>query len=381
MGHPVIHDDRPFMAEALRVAATIPRRPWPNPPVGAVVVRDGRVVGRGAHHGAGTDHAEVVALRQAGELARGGTLYCTLEPCNHAGRTPPCAPVVAASGISRLVAAIRDPNPGVRGGGLALVRAAGVNVKLGVMAEEALELAWPFVCTRAFARPFVLLKTASSLDACFAPPSGKRTEGEPAYLTSPASRREAQLLRRWCDVVVVGERTMAVDRPRLDGRLLGDADACPGLDPLPAYVDTDLSLQGGWARPFWVFAGAARAPEGEKRRIEQGCGTVVKCTERDGHVAPEALVAEFGRRGGHCLMVEGGPRLAAAFLGAGVVDRWVSFIAPIVLGAGPRWPERESRGAFNLTRASAVGPDARLVLDREPFDRTLASLANPGEGY
>jgi diaminohydroxyphosphoribosylaminopyrimidine deaminase/5-amino-6-(5-phosphoribosylamino)uracil reductase len=380
VGHPVIHDDRPFMAEALRVAATIPRRPWPNPPVGAVVVRDGRVVGRGAHHGAGTDHAEVVALREAGELARGATLYCTLEPCNHSGRTQPCAPVVASSGISTLVAAIRDPNPGVRGGGLARVRAAGVGVRLGVMAEEALELAWPFACTRAFTRPFVLLKTASSLDARFAPRSGQPTDVGPAYLTGLAARREVHALRRWCDVVAVGERTMAADRPRLDGRLLGDGDACPGLDPLPAYVDTDLSLQAAWPRPFWVFAGADRATEEGTRRIEQGCGTVVTCTERGGHVAPEALVAEFGRRGGHCLMVEGGPRLAAAFLGAGVVDRWVSYVAPVLLGAGPRLSDLESTGSFHLTRAGAVGPDARLVFDREPFERTLASLASPGEG-
>ncbi len=362
------------MAEALRLAARIPVRPWPNPPVGAVLVRDGRVVGRGAHHGPGTDHAEVVALREAGTLARGATLYCTLEPCNHDGRTPPCAPLVAASGVARLVAAIRDPNPGVTGGGLARVRQAGVEVTLGVMAEEALESVWPFVCTGAFARPFVLLKTAVSLDGHFAPPAGQRTADEPAYLTGPAARREVHVLRRWSDVVVVGERTMAADRPILDGRLAGDGDVCPGLDPLPAYVDTDLSLQRGWPRPFWVFVGADRAAGPAGHGIERHGGTVVPCAVRDGHVAPESLVAEFGRRGGHCLMVEGGPRLAAAFLDAGVVDRWVCYVAPVVLGDGPTWPERESRRAFHLTRAGAVGPDARLVFDREPFHATLADL-------
>jgi diaminohydroxyphosphoribosylaminopyrimidine deaminase/5-amino-6-(5-phosphoribosylamino)uracil reductase len=368
------------MAEALRLAARIPARPWPNPPVGALVVRDGRIVGRGAHHGAGTDHAEVVALRDADTLARGATLYCTLEPCNHEGRTPPCAPRIAGSGIARLVAAIRDPNPGVAGGGLARVLAAGVEVTLGVMAEEALETAWPFVCTGAFARPFVLLKTAVSLDGRFAPPSGQRATGEPAYLTSLAARREAHALRRWSDVVVVGERTMAEDRPRLDGRLAGDAEACPDLDPIPAYVDTDLSLQGGWPRPFWVFAGAGRAADQARRGVEARGGTVVPCAERDGHVAPESLVTEFGRRGGHCLMVEGGPQLAAAFLDAGLVDRWVSYVAPSVLGEGPTWPAREARGAFELTRAGAVGADARLVLDREPFHATLADLSAPQGG-
>ncbi len=379
MGHLETSDDRGFMAEALRLAARIPRRPWPNPPVGALVVRDGRIVGRGAHHGAGTEHAEAVALREAGTLARGATLYCTLEPCNHEGRMPPCAPLVAASGVARLVAAIRDPNPKVSGGGLARVRDAGVDVTLGVMAEEALETAWPFVCTGAFARPFVLLKTAVSLDGRFAPRAGQRTAGEPTYLTGVAARREVHALRRWSDVVVVGEGTMAADRPGLDGRLAGDADACPDLDPLPAYVDTDLSLQEGWSRPFWVFAGAERAAGQARQGIERRGGIVVPCAERDGHVAPESLVAEFGRKGGRCLMVEGGPRLAAAFLDAGVVDRWVCYVAPVTMGEGPTWPDRPSRGAFHLTRAGAVGPDARLVFDRAPFHAALADLAaTPG---
>jgi diaminohydroxyphosphoribosylaminopyrimidine deaminase/5-amino-6-(5-phosphoribosylamino)uracil reductase len=338
------------------------------------------MVGRGAHHGAGTDHAEVVALRDADTLARGATLYCTLEPCNHEGRTPPCAPLIAASGVARVVAAIRDPNPGVAGGGLERVREAGVEVALGVMAEEALETAWPFVCTGAFAQPFVLLKTAVSLDGRFAPPAGERTAGEPAYLTSLAARREVHALRRWNDVVVVGEHTMAADRPHLDGQLAGDAGTCPSLDPIPAYADTDLSLEGGWPRPFWVFAGAERAAGQARLGIERRGGTVVLCAERDGHVAPESLVAEFGRRGGHCLMVEGGPQLAAAFLDAGLVDRWVSYVAPTVLGSGPTWPERESRGAFHLTRAGAAGPDARLVFDREPFHAVLADLAAPRGG-
>ena len=135
---PAKPEDTSFMAEALRLAARIPRRPWPNPPVGALVVRDHQVVGRGAHHGAGADHAEVIALREAGPRALGATLYCTLEPCNHHGRTPPCAPLVASSGITRLVVGVADPNPAVCGGGLARVREAGVEVHSGVMRELSL---------------------------------------------------------------------------------------------------------------------------------------------------------------------------------------------------------------------------------------------------
>jgi diaminohydroxyphosphoribosylaminopyrimidine deaminase/5-amino-6-(5-phosphoribosylamino)uracil reductase len=366
------------MTEALRLAAEIPLRPWPNPPVGAVLVRDGRIVGRGAHHGPGADHAEAAALREAGPLARGATLYCTLEPCNHHGRTPPCAPLVVASGVARVVAAIRDPNVRVAGGGLARIREAGVAVTLGVMADEALELVWPFASTRAFARPFVLLKTAVSLDGRFAPTGGRRPAVEPVYLTGLAARREVHAFRRWSDAVVVGEETMAADSPRLDGRLAADAGACPSLDPIPAYVDTDLSLGRGWPRPFWVFAGASRADGQAREAIERLGGTVVPCAERGGHVAPESLVAEFARLGGHCLLVEGGPRLAAAFLAAGLVDRWISYVAPVALGDGVAWPGFKPRGMFHLTRTVAVGPDARLVFDREPFDAALAHLGGSG---
>lgn len=384
------------MAEALRLAARIPRRPWPNPPVGALVVRDHQVVGRGAHHGAGADHAEVIALREAGPRALGATLYCTLEPCNHHGRTPPCAPLVASSGITRLVVGVADPNPAVCGGGLARVREAGVEVHSGVMGEDALELIWPFVVTRAFERPFVLLKTATSLDGFFAPHHQGAPPGEPTFLTGPAARQDVHRLRRWCDMVVVGERTMQADHPRLDGRMVPEGDSCPGAEPLPAYVDTDLSLQQAWAKPHWIFAGARCASATQQHGIERRQGTVVLCQELDGHVAPASLVAEFQRRGGHCLMVEGGPTLAAAFLRANVVDRWVSYVAPIVLGAGVTWPgclaavdradvgpttgEPASRSSYHLTRSHAVGPDLKSVFDRQSFPETVARLSDTHAG-
>ena len=356
------------MREALGLAARIPRRPWPNPPVGAVVVRDGHVVGRGAHHGAGTEHAEGIALREAGRLARGATLYCTLEPCNHHGRTPPCAPLVVRSGISRLVVAVTDPNPRVRGGGLSSVRDAGLVVESGVLAPEALDMIWPFAATRAFERPFVVLKTAVSLDGFLAPLPDTRRPGQPVYLTGVESRRDVHRLRRWCDVVAVGEQTMAGDRPRLDGRLLDPDEPCPADDPLPAYVDTDLSLRAAWPRPFWVFAGVDAASSTRLPEIEGRRGTVVRCAVSRGHVSPASLVAEFGRRGGHVLMVEGGPTLAAAFLEAGVVDRWVSYVAPVVLGAGIGWPQGEPRWPGVLTRVERIGQDEKRVFDRRSLD-------------
>jgi len=362
------------MAEALALAARIPRRPWPNPPVGAVVVRDGVVVGRGAHHGAGTEHAEIVALREAGDAARGATLYCTLEPCNHQGRMPPCAPAVVRAGIGRAVIAIADANPKVCGGGTQRLQEAGIDVRVGVMAAEALDLVWPFVATRAFERPFVLLKTATTIDGFFAPPSSARRPDEPFYLTGGESRRDVHRLRRWCDAVIVGERTMAEDRPQLDGRLAGEDAPCPAADPMPGYVDTDLSLVAGWSRPHWVFVGASA------RDSTEAAGTwrsIVRCDERDGHVDLASLLARFVECGGRVLMVEGGPTLAAAFLRAGLVDRWIAYTAPVVLGGGVRWPDFPTDLQFHLTRAEQLGTDAKAVWDRLPFGATLRALAGP----
>ncbi len=374
MDHPDDLFDRRFMAEALELAARIPRRPWPNPPVGAVVVRDGHVVGRGAHHGGGTEHAEVAALREAGERARGATLYCTLEPCNHHGRTPPCAPAVQAAGVARVVMAIRDPNPRVSGGGLERLQASGIETRVGVMGDAALDLAWPFVATTAFERPFVILKTASSLDGRLAPTDECRPLGQPAYLTGPGARRDVHRLRRWCDVALVGEGTMTADAPRLDGRLVQPDDACPVEDPVPAYADTDLSLGTGFPRRHLVFAGSSPALGPRRRTVEQSHGVVVACDERDGRIVPASLLARFAEAGGHVLLVEGGPTLATEFLRAGLVDRWISYTAPIVLGSGVPWPDGGTATSFHLTRVTRIGDDVKAVFDRLPFHERLAAL-------
>ncbi len=261
--------DRAFMAEALALAAGVPERTWPNPPVGAVVVRDGRVVGRGAHAGPGHSHAEIIALAEAGQQARGATLYVTLEPCNHTGRTGPCAPAVAEAGIRRVVVAMRDPNPTVLGGGCRHLRDRGLAVAVGCLAEQALELVWPFVVTENFRRPYVELKTATSLDGRFAPVPVAGAVPAPVYLTGEAARRDVHRRRRRVDVVLVGEGTVRADRPRLDGRLAAGEAGVPMADPLPAYVDTDLSWTGGLpAERYLVFAGrrAAGARAGPRWR-------------------------------------------------------------------------------------------------------------------
>jgi diaminohydroxyphosphoribosylaminopyrimidine deaminase/5-amino-6-(5-phosphoribosylamino)uracil reductase len=408
------------MREALQLASRVPRRPWPNPPVGALLVSsDGRVLGRGAHRGPGTPHAEVVALDEAGAEARGATLYCTLEPCNHQGRTPPCSLRVASSGIRRLVVAVRDPNPTVAGGGLEVVRRAGIDVTLGVAAAEALELIWPFVVTGAFTRPYVLLKTAASLDARFAPPRDPGVTG-PAYLTALEARRDVHRLRRWADLVLVGSRTILADRPTLDGRLVGQDGECPAQEPSPGYVDTDMSVHAEWpGRTHFVFGGRESTTPERLAEVERAGGRAVLCDERDGLLEPASVVASLAGLGVHAVLIEGGPTLAHSFLVAGLVDRWVSFVAPIVLGTGPTWPSPAAEPAawstsarsisvaapvalrpptvpvegrpaaslagaaadarFHLTRCSSAGADVRMVHDRLSFAETLARLTTEGK--
>ncbi|MBU1073570.1 bifunctional diaminohydroxyphosphoribosylaminopyrimidine deaminase/5-amino-6-(5-phosphoribosylamino)uracil reductase RibD, partial [bacterium] len=324
--------DTRFMSVAHKTAQRLDGRPWPNPPVGAVVVRDGEIVGRGAHRGPGEEHAEIVALTEAGERARGATLYVTLEPCNHQGRCPPCAPAVAASGIGKLVVGVRDPNPAVAGGGLDVVREAGIEVSLGVLGRGCLELIWPFAVTDGFKRPFVILKTAATLDGRFAPAGG--VDGEPFYLTGADALAEVGRLRRWSDAVLVGEGTVQADRPRLDGRRAPDDPPAPRAEPRPACVDTDLSGVAGWGRDA-ILAFAGDGVDRDRVRGLAASGVeVVLCRERGGRVDLQDLLDRALARGLHVLMVEGGPTLASSLLAAGLVDRWVQFVAPQVLGEG-----------------------------------------------
>ncbi len=380
--HPINQSDLDacFMAQALDLARRAAKRTWPNPPVGALVVRGGEIVGRGAHQGAGTSHAEPLALAEAGALAKGATLYVTLEPCNHQGRTAPCAPAVFESGVARVVVANRDPNPTVAGGGCRHLRDRGVEVVCGVGAAEALELIWPFVITDNFARPYVELKTAHSLDGYFAPLPSERKETAPVYLTGPESRLDVHRRRRRVDLVVVGEGTVVADRPQLDGRLAAGLPDVPQTDPVAAYVDTNLSWTGGFARQqYVVFAGETAREAKSRAAIEADGGQIVFCREKAGRVDPRNLVQQAETAGYLSLMVEGGPALAGSFLQADLVDRWIRYQAPVILGAGVGWPAgfmgaQKSGDSFHLTAASPLGADLVTVHDRRKFSDVLARV-------
>jgi len=363
------------MTEALDLARRIPRRTWPNPPVGAVVVKAGEVVGRGAHHGAGLPHAEWLALREAGASALGATLYLTLEPCNHHGRTPPCTEAILRAGIARVVIGVRDPNPRVKGAGMDRLLGEGVEVTLGVGARECLELIWPFVASDGFVRPYVELKTAVSLDGRFGPRQRPNAAAPgPTYLTGEDARREVHVRRRWLDLVLVGRGTAAADRPRLDTRLVPLDAACPAAEPLGGYVDTRLSLATGLRRERGLVFCAHDAPGEPPAGFE-----ALRCPAGVDGIHPAALLEAASARQVCAVLLEGGPRLAASFLAAGLVDRWTQYTAPVVLGDGVTWPEGFSAagGGFTLTRSEPIGADLRTSWDRLDFAATLRRLSLP----
>lgn len=362
------------MAEVLDLAVRIPGRPWPNPPVGAVVVRDGRVIGRGAHHGAGTLHAERIALAEAGEGAWGATVYCTLEPCNHHGRTGPCSEALIEAGVGRVVYGVSDPNPEARGGARRL-REAGIEVAGGIMAGPCLELIWPFVCTDQFARPYVELKTATSLDGRFAGPDDP--QGKPGYLTGEPARRDVHRRRRWVDLVLVGQGTARHDHPRLDVRLADRPEDGPAVLPLAGVAASNGGADAPLNRNRWLVFHADRGT-GSLPADAEG---VPVSTDAHGRLDPADLLQACAARGIRSVMVEGGPSLAASFLAAGLIDRWVQYVAPVQVGAGPSWPAwaPDAGVAFSLTSLDQLGHDVRMIWDRRDFATTLQQLQPQGD--
>ena len=319
---------------AMRAALALARRGlgnvWPNPAVGCVIVKDGRVVGRGWTQPGGRPHAETEALTRAAAQARDATAYVSLEPCSHWGKTPPCAEALIAAGVTRVVAALEDPDPRVAGSGLARLRAAGIAVEGGLCAAEAAELNAGFLVRTALGRPLVTLKLATWLDGRIATASG-----ESQWITGPAARERGHALRAAHDAILVGTDTAIADDPQLTCRL-------PGLErrsPLRVVIDRQLRIPAAaklftTARqtPTWVLT----APDADKprRAALEALGVVVVATPPDpsGGLDLASGLTQLGERGLTRLLVEGGGRLAAALLRARLVDRLVWVHAPILLG-------------------------------------------------
>lgn len=348
--------DALLMRRALDLAARGIGRTSPNPPVGCVIVRDRQVVGEGFHARAGESHAEVIALREAGENARGATAFVTLEPCAHHGRTPPCTDALLTAGIGRVVVAAEDPNPLVAGRGIERLRAAGVDVRVGVLENEAVGQQEVFRHWFSAGRPLVVYKFAVSLDGKTATGSG-----DSRWVSGPASRERVQLLRDELDAVVVGIGTVLADDPALTCRLAGPA--VPGREPRdPVKVVLDSAARtpatarllepGARGEPARVVVVTVEGADERRLRDLRAAGAQVALVPagEDGRVALGPALSLLGERGLRGLLLEGGSRLAGAFLDAGLVDRVVAFVAPKLVGGGGPTPAA-GRGAGLMAQA------------------------------
>ncbi len=363
------------MALALRLARKGMGRTSPNPMVGAVVVNDGRIVGQGSHRRAGAPHAEVMALRQAGAAARGATLYCTLEPCNHFGRTPPCCEAIVSSGVSEVVVATRDPNPITNGRGLVRLRRAGIRVLVGVLAEEARDLNAAFFKVMRTGLPSAIAKAGQSLDGKIA-----TVTGESRWITSPASRAVGHQWRSRVDAILVGLNTVMRDDPDLTVRAGPRRASRPVKVILDSRLRTPLTARCLASPPATLIATISRNHARQAAFARRGVEVVSlrpagRRGRPDGHsrVPLRPLFRLLARRGLHSVLIEGGGEALAGALAERLVDRVIFCIAPLLIGGRAAPSSVGGEGIRRLSRAvrlsgfscSRVGADlcveARVV--------------------
>ena len=316
-----------YMQQALQIAAYAAGRTSPNPLVGAVIVKDGRVVGQGWHRKAGTEHAEIHALRQAGELAAGATIYVTLEPCSHYGRTGPCSKALIDARIKRVVIAMLDPNPLVAGKGVAMLKAAGIEVETGLLQEQAERLNEVFLKWIMTKMPFAVMKTAMTLDGKIATAAGNSK-----WISNEVSRRRVHELRDVYDGILVGIGTVLADDPALTTRLASQS----GKNPLRIVVDsrartplTAKVVTDGQAETLIAVTVAAEAAKVEALRQ---AGVEVLVVNDGQQVDLKQLFCRLGERGICSIFVEGGALINYSLLKAGLIDKVYSFIAPKMVG-------------------------------------------------
>jgi diaminohydroxyphosphoribosylaminopyrimidine deaminase/5-amino-6-(5-phosphoribosylamino)uracil reductase len=362
-------DDLLHMRAALALARRGLGNAWPNPAVGCVLVKDGRVIGRGWTQPGGRPHAETEALRRAGAAARGATAYVTLEPCSHHGRTPPCCEALAGAGIARVVMAMRDPDPRVNGRGLAMLRGAGIAVEEGLLEAEARALNAGFFRRIQAGMPVVTLKLASTLDGRIA-----TATGESRWITGEAARREVHALRARHDAILVGSGTVLADDPDLTCRI-------PGMERVPMLrVVADARLrtpptarlvQGAQLAPVLIITAPGHPPAAQAPFIAAGADIVTVPAHAAGGLDLPSLLRALGRRGVTRVLAEGGAGLAAALLRQGLVDRLVWFHAPAVMGGdghpaleGLRLAALSAMPRFRRTAQRALGDDMLSEFER-----------------
>lgn len=354
--------DRDYLRLALRLARRGRGETAPNPLVGAVLVRNGRIVGSGYHRRAGGPHAEVVALERAGVRAHGARLFVNLEPCCHHGRTPPCVEAIVDAGVREVVASMRDPDPRVDGKGFRALRAAGVRVRVGLMAGEARGLNREFLRSIRSGLPLVTLKAGMSLDGRIATRSGRSR-----WITSPLSRAAARTLRRQHDAVLVGVNTVLADDPRLTAGPRRSREA-----PGPARVVLDARLRtpararcldgaGGEA----IILTLRGAPKARRSRLERAGALVVEVAGRDGRVDLRSALAELARRGIRSVLIEGGSETLGSALDERLGDRLTLFVAGTILGGRGALPVFGGRGAGLIGEAARLRQIAVRPLGRD----------------
>lgn len=359
------------MHRALRLARRGEYTCSPNPAVGCVIVRDGRVLGEGYHHRAGCPHAEIMALEDAasrGNEVRGATVYVTLEPCSHQGRTPPCAARLIEEGVAQVVVANKDPNPQVSGRGLTMLRQAGIRVFEGVLQNKAAHLNRAFFKAISTGLPYVTVKVAMSLDA-----ASSLRDGQSKWLTSPRSRRRVQRLRAGCQAVITGSGTVLADNPRLNVRyeeLPGTVRDFVAAQELPQPLRVVLDGRGRLAgQDLNVFSGQPTLWCTAKAQHSAPSAAENLCLPRtaEGALDLRALLGELGRRQIRHVLVEAGPTLTAAFLSSGLVDELLVFTGPLILGGESRPafalkapPSLDKAQHFSLYRAKKLGDDVLL---------------------
>ncbi len=367
-------DDHGYMARALQLAARGRNGCHPNPRVGCVLVRDDRIVGEGWHERAGEAHAEVIALEDAGDAARGARAYVTLEPCCHQGKTPPCTQALVDAGVASVVAALRDPNPAVAGGGLAALEAAGVSVGAGLMAEQSAALNRGFIKRMTKGRPFVRAKLAVSLDGRTA-----MANGESQWVTGEASRRDVHGLRAASSAILTGIGTVLADDPSLNVRL---APASAGWrQPLRVVVDSGLRMPAHarmLSLPGDTLVLACGGDERARARLEKAGAQVAMLPDKDGRVDLAAAMQHLASLQINDVLVEAGPTLQGALMAERLVDELVVYLAPHLMGSAglgmfelPRLERMRDRVVLAVSDRRIVGDDLRIVATptfRDPDD-------------
>ena len=354
-------DDRRYMARALELAQRGLYTTDPNPRVGCVLVRGGEVVGEGWHERAGEPHAEVHALRAAGEAARGATAYVTLEPCCHHGRTPPCSLALIEAGVSRVVAAMEDPNPQVAGNGMAQLRAAGIEVRSGLLADQAEALNPGFVKRMRYGVPYLRCKLAMSLDGRTAMASG-----ESKWITGEAARQDVHRLRARSSAIMTGIGTVLADDPSMNVRLEGET----GPEPLRVVLDPRLSTPESarmLALPGQTLIVTASDDSEQQSRLREAGAEVLYLPDGPDTVDLPALMRALAERQVNEVLLETGATLSGAALRAGIIDELVVYMAPLLMGNGARGlfhlPGLETmaqRIALQIEDIRAVGQDWRI---------------------